>query len=130
MFIVDGSPVEGVEGEDMEGFKHVFINPQKVEETGKPWAFEEGCLSIPDIREDVHRPSKITLTYQDENFETHTQTFSGMKARIVQHEYDHLEGKLFTDYLSGMRKRILKTRLNKISKGQVSSPYPMKYPRK
>lgn len=128
LFVVDGSPIEPMEGEDMAAFKRVFINPQKIEETGKPWTFEEGCLSIPDIRENVSRPAHITLRYQDRNFELRTETFSGMQARIVQHEYDHLDGVLFTDYLSGMRKRVLKTRLNKISKGQVDVPYPMKYP--
>jgi peptide deformylase len=130
LFVVDGSSIEGMEGEDMIGFKRVFINPRKVEETGTPWTFEEGCLSIPDIRENVTRPAHITLRYQDPQFETHTETFVGMQARIVQHEYDHLEGKLFVDYLSGMRKRVLKTRLNKISQGKVDAPYPMKYPRK
>lgn len=130
LFVVDGSPIEPVEGEDMEQFKRVFINPRKIEETGTPWAFEEGCLSIPDIRENVTRPAHITLQYQDPQFDTHTETFTGMQARIVQHEYDHLDGKLFVDYLSGMRRRVLKTRLSKISQGKVDSPYPMKYSKK
>lgn len=127
LFVVDGSPIEPKGGEDMENFKRVFINPSKVEENGGEWPFEEGCLSIPDIRETVYRPERITLRYQDAQFNEHVETFIGMQARIVQHEYDHLEATLFTDYLSGMRKRVLKTRLNKISKGNVAAPYPMKY---
>ncbi len=129
IFVVDGSPIEPTGSEIMEGFKRVFINPKKVEEFGEEWPFEEGCLSIPDIRETVYRKESITLTYQDSNFNSHTETFIGMQARIVQHEYDHLEGKLFTDYLSGLRKRVLKTRLNKISKGDIHSPYPMRFPK-
>jgi peptide deformylase len=111
----------------MEGFKKVFINPEKVEEVGKKWSFEEGCLSIPDLREEVRRPDTITLKYLDENLEEHTETFTGMKARIVQHEYDHLEGVLFTDLISGLRKQVVKKRLIKISKGDTSAPYPMKF---
>jgi peptide deformylase len=129
LFVVDGAPIEPVADEDMTHFKHVFINPRKVEENGTPWAFEEGCLSIPDVREHVTRPGLITLQYQDPQFETHTVTFKGMHARIIQHEYDHLDGKLFVDYLSGMRRRVLKTRLNKISRGKVDAPYPMKHPK-
>ena len=99
LFVVDGSPMQGMldDEEVMEGFKQVFINPQKIEETGKAWGFEEGCLSIPDIREMVNRKSNIRLRYQDENFQVKEETFSGMKARIIQHEYDQLEGTLFTD---------------------------------
>ncbi len=129
MFVVDGSPIEPTEGEDLSNFKRVFINPVKLEEIGDSWPYEEGCLSIPDIRETVYRQKHITLRYQDAQFNEHTETFIGMQARIVQHEYDHLEGTLFTDYLSGMRKRVLKTRLNKISKGNIGVPYPMKYPK-
>jgi peptide deformylase len=133
LFIVDGSPMDG-EGADpsevMLDFKKVFINPQKLEETGNPWAYEEGCLSIPDIREDVMRQPTITLRYQNEQFEEITETFSGMKARIIQHEYDHLEGVLFTDYVSGLRKKLLRNRLARISKGQIPLTYPMKFPNK
>lgn len=128
LFVVDGSPTDGAyEGEVMKGFKKVFINPRMIEEVGDTWTFEEGCLSIPDIRENVSRHNTITIQYLDENFEEHTETFDGMRARIVQHEYDHLEGKLFTDYISPLRKRILKKRLNRISHGEVDVPYPMRF---
>jgi len=130
IFVVDGSPLEPIGDEIMEGFKKVFINPLKLTEQGEEWPYEEGCLSIPDIREDVWRPETIRLKYYDQNFEEHIEVFEGMHARIVQHEYDHLEGVLFTDYLSGLRKRMVKSRLNKISKGQVNPEYPMKFPRK
>lgn len=131
MFVVDGSPMQDMahEGEVMEGFKKVFINPKKVEEFGKKWDFEEGCLSIPDIRELVTRPDTLTLHYFDENFKEHTETFTGLKARILQHEYDHLEGKLFTDYVSAFRRQMVKKRLNKISKGEIYTDYPMKFGR-
>lgn len=132
LFVVDGSPMQDIaeEGEDLSDFKKVFINPQKLEETGRPYPFEEGCLSIPDIREDVRRPDAITLSYLDRDFQPHTETFTGLKARIVQHEYDHVEGVLFTDHISPLRLRMLKGRLSKISKGQISVPYPMKFPKK
>lgn len=127
LFVVDGSPMEtDFEGEDMSDFKLVVINPQKVEEAGKPWPFEEGCLSIPDIRETVKRPDTITLRYQDIAFNEITRTFTGMQARILQHEYDHLEGTLFTDYLSPLRRKVIRPRLGRISKGEISAPYPMK----
>ncbi len=129
IFVIDGEPMEDIldNGENMEGFKKVFINAQMVDEKGKEWSFEEGCLSIPDVRENVSRNDTITLRYQDEKLEEHTESFSGMKARIIQHEYDHIEGVLFTDYLSGLRKKVLKGRLNKISKGDIKVSYPMKF---
>ncbi|MDB4285922.1 peptide deformylase [bacterium] len=129
IFIVDGEPMGDLleDGQSMEGFKKTFINPEKIEEIGKKWAFEEGCLSIPDLREDVRRPDTITLKYLDENLKEHTETFTGMKARIVQHEYDHLEGVLFTDLISGLRKQVVKKRLTKISKGDTNAAYPMKF---
>ncbi len=129
LFIVDGSPMQDMtkETEVMEGFKRVFINPEKIEEQGKEWEFEEGCLSIPDIREMVSRPDTLTLKYQNEKFEEITETFTGLKARILQHEYDHLEGKLFTDYVSAFRRQLVKKRLNKITKGDIPMDYPMKF---
>ncbi|MEO0896252.1 MAG: peptide deformylase [Bacteroidota bacterium] len=130
LFVVDASPLDPIGDEVLEGFKKVFINPLKLTEQGEEWPYEEGCLSIPDIREDVWRPESIRLKYMDENFEEHIEIFHGMQARVIQHEYDHLEGVLFTDYLSGLRKRVIKSRLNKISKGQVNTEYPMKFPRK
>ena len=129
IFVIDGEPMDDIleDGQSMEGFKKVFINAQKIEEEGKEWPFEEGCLSIPEVRENVSRPDRITLRYQDENLEEHEETFTGMQARIIQHEYDHIEGILFTDYLSGLRKKVLKGRLNKISKGDIKVTYPMKF---
>ena len=128
MFIVDGTPADPIgEEEDMTDFKQVFINPRMLKEHGEEWTFEEGCLSIPDIRENVSRKGTILIEYQDENFEKKTETFDGMKARIIQHEYDHLEGILFTDHISSLRKRIVKPRLNKISKGKISADYKMKF---
>jgi peptide deformylase len=132
LFIVDAQPMEGVvEGEeDIKDFKRVFINPVILEELGEEWAFEEGCLSIPDIREDVYRQPELTIRYFDENFEEKTERLNGMKARVVQHEYDHLEGVLFTDHISALRKRVLRPRLSKISKGKVSIDYAMKFPKR
>ncbi len=130
MFIVDTSVFvnEGDEEyEALKDFKKVFINPEIIKEEGEEWGFEEGCLSIPDIRENVDRHDTIKIHYQDENLEERTETFSGLKARIIQHEYDHIEGVLFTDYLSGLRKKVLKKRLNKISKGDIRVAYPMKF---
>ena len=129
MFVIDGEAMEDIleSGESMVGFKKVFINAEKIEETGREWKFEEGCLSIPDIREEVQRPDTIRLRYEDENREVHEESFTGMKARIIQHEYDHIEGVLFTDYLSGMRKRMLKNKLKNISIGNISASYPMKF---
>lgn len=130
LFVVDGSPMDSLNEEEKEllkDFKKVFINPVKVEEVGEEWGFEEGCLSIPDIREEVFRPEQITLRYFDENFEEKTETFNGIRARIVQHEYDHLDGVLFTDYLTPLRKRIIKPRLGRILKGKIDLSYPMKF---
>ncbi|MDX2249265.1 MAG: peptide deformylase [Bacteroidia bacterium] len=127
LFVVDGTPMDD---EEMQGFKRVFINAKKLEENGKPWGFEEGCLSIPDIREMVRRRSDITLNYFDENFEEKTETFSGMKARVIQHEYDHTEGILFMDHISHLRRSILKPRLQKIIRGDIEVEYPMKFNRK
>jgi len=127
MFVVDGTPIED---EDMEGFRKVFINPEMIEEEGDKWAFEEGCLSIPNIREDVSRQEKIKIKYYDENWEEHEEEFDGMKARIIQHEYDHIEGVLFTDYLSPLKKRMLKGKLTNITKGKMKVDYRVAIPAK
>lgn len=129
LFVVDGSPMDGiVEGEEGLGdFKRVFINPEIIEEDGKEWAFEEGCLSIPDIREDVFRKPVIKIRYYDVAFNEVVETLDGMKARIVQHEYDHIEGVLFTDHISQLRRRMLKPRLSKITKGAITADYKMKF---
>jgi peptide deformylase len=128
MFVVDGTPLDDEE-EDMSDFRKVFINPEIVEETGEPWKFEEGCLSIPGIREDVSRPAKLVINYLDENWVEHEEEFDGMKARIIQHEYDHIEGILFTDYLSPFKKRLLKGKLQNISKGKCKADYKIKIPK-
>jgi peptide deformylase len=134
VFLVDASPfaddeeLSQQEQDFLADFKRVFINARKVEESGEKWAFNEGCLSIPDVREDVSRQDTITLEYQDEEFNTHTETFTGLAARVIQHEYDHIEGVLFTDYLSPLKKRLLKGKLGNISKGKVQVDYRMKFP--
>lgn len=134
LFVIDTSPfaedeaVPEEEKEAVENFKQVFINAQMVEESGQKWSFNEGCLSIPDIREDVTRLGDIHITYMDENFEQHTETFTGILARVIQHEYDHIEGALFTDKLSSLKKRLLKGRLNNISKGKIEVDYKMRFP--
>ncbi len=110
-------------------FKKVFINAQIIEEAGDLWAFSEGCLSIPDVREDVFRQPCITIEYEDENFKKHTETYSGIVARIVQHEYDHIEGILFTDKLSPLKKRLIKGKLASISKGKIDVDYRMRFPK-
>jgi len=125
MFIADASPLED---EVIGNWKQVFINPEIIDEGGEEWAFEEGCLSIPNIREDVIRPEKLKIHYFDENWEEHTEEFNGMQARIIQHEYDHIEGILFTDHLSAFKKRLLKSKLTNISKGIVKVDYKMSFP--
>lgn len=134
LFIVDATPFEDDEDLSEEErkflstFKKVFINPQIIEESGDEWAFNEGCLSIPDVREDVFRQPNIVIKYQDENFKEHTDSFDGIVARIIQHEYDHIEGVLFTDKLSLLKKRLIKSKLTNISKGKVNIDYRMKFP--
>jgi peptide deformylase len=127
MFIVDGRPLEE---DDMMDFVKVFINPIIVEESGDKWNFEEGCLSIPGIRENITRLPKITIQYFDENWEEHEEEYDGMKARIIQHEYDHIEGILFTDHISPFKKRLLKGKLTNISKGKCDTEYRIKAPLK
>ncbi|GJM28645.1 MAG: peptide deformylase [Cyclobacteriaceae bacterium] len=124
MFVVDGEPMD----ESMSDFKRVFVNPQILETHGEAWAFEEGCLSIPGIREEVNREPVIKLRYCDVDFNQHEEVFDGLRARIVQHEYDHIEGILFTDHLTNFKKRILKGKLASISKGKVDVDYNMRFP--
>ncbi|MDX5325999.1 MAG: peptide deformylase [Bacteroidota bacterium] len=131
VFVVDGVGFAEEGDEDYEvlkDFKKVFINPEILDEEGDEWAFSEGCLSIPDIHEDVFRKPDLRIRYLDENFEEHEETYTGMPARIIQHEYDHIEGVLFTDRLSGLRKRLLKGKLSNISKGKIDVGYKMKFP--
>jgi peptide deformylase len=110
---------------DAPGVKQVFINAKVVDLAGEVWSYNEGCLSIPNIREDVSRHETVTLEYQDENFNTHTKTFNGITARVILHEYDHIEGKLFIDYLKPLRKKLLQGKLNDISKGKTRIDYKM-----
>lgn len=124
LFIVDAEPMDE---EKLQGFKKVFINAQMLEEDGTPWAYSEGCLSLPGLHEDVSRPARIRIRYQDENFVEHEETYEGLAARVIQHEYDHIEGILFTDHLSGLRKRLLKGKLNAIAKGDCDNKYRMKF---
>ena len=107
--------------------RQCFINAQKVEEGGKQWDYEEGCLSIPNIRGDVKRPAQIKLRYYDENFEEHEQVFNGMIARVIQHEYDHIDGILFTELLKPLKKRRVKRRIENIKKGDITPPYRMRF---
>ncbi|MDN3493424.1 peptide deformylase [Winogradskyella bathintestinalis] len=134
MFMVDTSPfaedeaLSETERKQLQNFKKTFINAEILEEAGDEWAFNEGCLSIPDVREDVFRQPKIKIQYQDENFETHVDEYDGLIARVIQHEYDHIEGVLFTDKLSSFKKRLIKGRLTNISKGKIKIDYRMRFP--
>lgn len=134
LFIVDTEPfseddeLSEKEQNDLKTFKRVFINPKIIKEEGDEWAFNEGCLSIPEVREDVFRQPKITIEFLDENFEAQTQVFEGLIARVIQHEFDHIEGVLFTDKLSTLKKRLIKGKLANISKGKISVDYKMRFP--
>jgi peptide deformylase len=133
LFVVDASPfAEEEDGQPSEephlkDFKRVFINAYIVEEEGEEWPFEEGCLSIPGIREEVERQPRIVLQYLDENFKEHEETFEGFAARVIQHEHDHLDGILFTDHLSPLRRRMIKGRLRDISEGRTDAKYKMRF---
>lgn len=128
MFVIDASSGADEEPE-LEGFKKVFINPEIIETKGEEWTMNEGCLSLPEIREDVNRPDEVTIKYLDENFEEHLETYKGFAGRVIQHEYDHLEGIMFVDLLSPLRKRLLKGKLLAISKGKVQPHYRIKIPK-
>lgn len=135
LFLIDASPfaesdeLDEAEKAFLKDFKRIFINAQILEEEGDEWAFNEGCLSIPNINEDVFRNETIHVEYLDENFEKKTEELSGLAARIFQHEYDHIEGVLFTDKLSSLKKRLLKKKLDNISKGNIDVAYRMKFPK-
>jgi len=136
LFVIDTSPfaedeeLSEFERGELENFDKIFINAKIIKEEGDEWAFNEGCLSIPNIREDVFRQDTITIEYLDENFEAHKEVLTGLVARVVQHEYDHIEGILFTDKLSSLKKRLIKKKLENISKGKVDVDYRMKFPKK
>jgi len=136
LFVVDShqifqnmEPDERDEYPDDPGVKEVFINAHIAEINGEKWAYNEGCLSIPKIREDILRNESVTLRYQDENFQFHSKTFRGITARIILHEHDHLEGKLFIDYLPPLKRKLMKGKLDDISKGKVSVDYKMVFPK-
>ena len=136
LFIVNTIPFsedDGLDKDEIEflrSFKKVFINPRIIKEDGELWDFNEGCLSIPDVREDVSRYQRVRIKFLDEYFNSQELVLEGLSARVVQHEYDHIEGVLFTDHLSSLKKRLLKNRLMAISKGDIQVDYPMKFPKK
>ena len=133
LFVIDATPflddenMNDFELNSIKNFKKVFINPKIIKENGSLWEFNEGCLSIPEIREDVPRRSKIIIEYFDENFQFHRLELTGLAARVVQHEYDHIEGILFTDHISSLKKRLIKRKLNNISSGSIKVDYEMKF---
>lgn len=129
LFVIDSTRMYD-EDEKNDGLREVFINAKMITETGDDWPYEEGCLSIPNIREDVYRNEKIKIEYLDRDFKKHTKEFKGLTARVIQHEYDHIEGKLFIDHLKPLKRSLLKGRLDKISKGIVDVEYRMKFPKK
>jgi len=132
LFIVDATPFsEGEDGDEAcKGFVRVFINPIIFEESGEEWGMDEGCLSIPGIREEVFRKSNLKIEYYDENWDLYEEELTGFPARIVQHEYDHIEGVLFTDKIKPQRKVLLQSKLSNISKGDIDVAYKMKFPKK
>jgi peptide deformylase len=136
LFVMDSIQIfENLEEDELDlypdgpGIKQVFINAQIDELDGEEWAYNEGCLSIPKIREDVYRSESVTLSFLDENFQSHTKTFNGISARVILHEYDHIEGKLFIDYIKPLRKKLLQGKLNDINKGKIKVDYKMIFPK-
>ena len=133
LFVIDTTPFSDdeelpvEEQEQLNGFKRIFINAKILKEEGEIWSFNEGCLSIPDVREDVYRHEKITIEYCDENFVTKTEVFDGLVARVIQHEYDHIEGVLFTDLISSLKKKLIKKKLQNIMDGKSRPDYRMKF---
>ena len=130
LFIINTTPFTEEEDSKVQATKEVFINAKIILEEGEEWLFNEGCLSIPEIREDILRKPKITIEYYDKDFNKNIKTFDGITARVIQHEYDHTEGILFTDKISALRKRMLKGKLNDISKGEINVGYKMRFPKK
>lgn len=130
IFVVDASSAADEDEPELEGFKKAFINPEILERKGDKWVMNEGCLSLPEIREDISRPEHVKIKYLDENLQEHIEEYGGFAARVIQHEYDHLDGVLLIDYLSPLRKRILKSKLTAISKGKVNTSYRIVLPGK
>lgn len=136
LFVMDSQQIFENQDEDEKdeypdgpGFKGVFINAHVVALNGKEWSYNEGCLSIPKIREDVNRNEEVTIEFEDEHFETHTKTFNGISARIILHEYDHIEGKLFIDYIKPLKRKLMKRKLDDITKGKIKVDYRMLFPK-
>ncbi|MHC5201562.1 peptide deformylase [Myroides sp. LJL119] len=136
LFVIDAAPFAEMEDntaeeiEFLKNFKKTFINAKITKEEGEEWVFNEGCLSIPDVHEPVKRKEKITIEYYDENFEKHVDTFDGLAARVIQHEYDHIQGVLFTDKLSTLKKKLISKKLNNILEGKIFTDYKMKFAQK
>lgn len=133
LFVIDLTPFAEDENyeeikDELQNFRKVFINAKITEKKGDDWKFNEGCLSIPGIREDVSRPETIVMEYYDENWQFHKEEFSDIRARVIQHEYDHIEGVMFTDYLTPLKKKLIQNKLKNISKGKVKVDYNMKFP--
>lgn len=131
LFIVDTlhliDSAEEFKGQSEQPIKQVFVNPEILELSGEPWAMEEGCLSIPDIRESVVRPEKVHIRYYDADWQLYETVYTGFTARVILHEYDHIEGKLFIDYLSPLKRRLLRRKLERIARGEVQADYPMRF---
>lgn len=132
LFVIDTEPLSDnddltpAEAEQLKNFKEVFINAKMLKEEGEEWAFNEGCLSIPEVREDVYRHEQITIEYFDENFTKKTAVFNGLIARVIQHEYDHIEGVLFTDKIAVLKRTLIKKKLQNIMEGKFRPDYRMK----
>jgi peptide deformylase len=126
LFTIDTTQIKDDLRKGEVGFKKVFLNAQILEETGHTWSYEEGCLSIPDIRGEVSRCEKILIRYQDENFVEHTESYDGINARVIQHEYDHIEGKLFTEKLKPLKRNLIQSRLKNMADGKVKADYKVK----
>jgi peptide deformylase len=136
LFVIDSEQIfenqdEDEKGEypDEPGFRGVFINARVTGLNGKEWSYNEGCLSIPKIREDIMRNEELTIEFEDENFTLHTKTFNGITARVILHEYDHIEGKLFIDYLKPLKRKLMKRKLDDISRGKIKVDYRMVFPK-
>ena len=133
LFVIDTEPFSDSEDltpeeqEQLKGFKQTFINAKMIKEEGEEWSFNEGCLSIPDVREDVYRNEKITIEFCDENFNTVTKVYDGLIARVIQHEYDHIEGILFTDKISTLKRTLIKKKLQNIMDGKARPDYRMRF---
>ena len=138
LFVIDSAQIfENMDDQDRAeetypddpGTKQVFINAHIIEEQGDDWAYNEGCLSIPKVREDIYRAEEVTIEFMDEHFVKHTKTFNGITARIILHEYDHIEGKLFIDHISPLKRKLIKRKLDDISRGNIRVDYKMMFPK-